>query len=39
MLTDNYEILSSLGSGAFATVYKARRNKDKEIVALKCIDK
>jgi len=34
-----YEIGESLGSGFFATVYKATERKTGELVAIKCIDK
>ena len=31
----NFEIISKIGNGAYSTVYKVRRKKDKKIYALK----
>jgi len=35
MQIPNYEILEKIGEGGFATVYKARREKDSSLVAIK----
>ena len=39
MQIPNYEILETIGVGGFAIVYKARREKDSLLVAIKVPDK
>ena len=36
---DNYEILTRLGGGTFADVYKAIEKKTRELVAIKVLKK
>jgi serine/threonine protein kinase len=39
MQVPNYEVFETIGEGGFAIVYKARREKDSLLVAIKVPDK